>query len=154
MTHRLLPAFATLVLVLSLVLVLLLAGCTAKEAIKTPVNVLGMLFGRLPPPPQTTVLQELRREYEKCVGDGGLEAECTQQAYETVRLAKGLDSTRLPAGTVTVRRDDGAPSATTAPPAPTVQPEPPTPVDDTLPAESTPTPTDTDQPTDAAATTP
>lgn len=90
---------------LSLILVALLTACTAKEAIKTPVNIIGMLFGAVPPPEQTTVLQELTKEYDLCVADGG-GADCAQVAYSTVRRAKGLDDKPLPAGIVIVRKDD------------------------------------------------
>lgn len=82
----------------------LLAACTAKEAIKTPVNIIGMLFGAVPPPEQTTVLQELTREYDICVGDGG-GPECAQIAYANVRKAKGLDDKPLPKGIVIIRKD-------------------------------------------------
>lgn len=81
-----------------------LAGCTAKEAIKTPVNIIGMLFGAVPPPEQTTVLQELTKEYDLCVADGG-GPECAQVAYSTVRKVKGLEDKPLPEGVVIVRKD-------------------------------------------------
>ncbi|HEX4910619.1 MAG TPA: hypothetical protein VFV64_07655 [Permianibacter sp.] len=88
----------------AVLLLSLLTACTAKEAIKTPVNIIGMLFGAVPPPEQTTVLQELTREYDICVGDGG-GPECAQIAYANVRKAKGLDEKPLPEGIVIVRQD-------------------------------------------------
>lgn len=89
--------FSLTALMLSAVL---LSGCTAKQAIKTPVNILGALFGYTPP--QTTMLEELNQAYEMCKASGGGE-ECVQEAYQTAQQAKGITPKALPKGTVIVR---------------------------------------------------
>lgn len=112
----------TLLLVTGALLVVLTA-CTAKQAIKTPVNIIGMLFGAVPPPEQTTVLQELTKEYDLCVADGG-GPDCAQVAYSTVRRAKGLDDKPLPAGIVIIRKDDETVVEQAPVPAEPEQPKP------------------------------
>lgn len=111
-----------------LLVVVLLSACTAKEAIKTPVNIIGMLFGAVPPPEQTTVLQELTKEYDLCVAEGG-GPECAQIAYSTVRKVKGLDEKQLPKGVVIIRREgqtvvEQQEEPATPPPTPSSTPSP------------------------------
>lgn len=79
-----------------------LSACTMKQAIKTPVNIIGGLFGYQPPPPQTTLLQELTQAYEICVGAGGGD-ECVQEAYAIAKQSKNIPEKPLPTGTVIVR---------------------------------------------------
>lgn len=80
----------------------LLSGCTAKQVIRTPVFVLRALIGYTPPPPQTSMLEELHQAYEMCKATGGGE-ECAREAYETAMLAKGIELKSAPEGTVIVR---------------------------------------------------
>lgn len=79
-----------------------MAGCTAKQAIKTPVNLLGGLFGYRPPPPQTTMLEELTQAYDMCKAEGGGD-ECVQEAYAVAKRAKAIPEKPLTEGTVIVR---------------------------------------------------
>ena len=90
---------------------LCLTACTVKEGATNTVNVLGMLFGAMPPPEQTTVLQELTREYDRCKAAGGGD-ECAQEAYAMVRKVKGMPEKPLPEGVVIIREDKDDPTVT------------------------------------------
>lgn len=96
---------------LLLVTLLCLSACSVKQGAKNTVNVLGMLFGAIPEPEQTTVLQELTAEYDRCKAAGGGD-ECAQEAYATVRKVKGLPEKPLPPGVVIVREDKDDPTVT------------------------------------------
>ncbi len=84
-----------------------LAACTAKDVAVNSAALSRMLFGYIPPPEQTTVLQELTREYDRCVADKGDEVGCRQIAYDMVRKVKGMDRQPLPPGVVIIREENG-----------------------------------------------
>lgn len=88
-------------------LLLLLSACT-REQVKTGMVIPRMLFGYLPPPEQTTALQEMTKEYDRCMATKADAPICTQDAYDTVRLVKGMDRKPLPEGIVIVREEDGS----------------------------------------------
>lgn len=85
-------------------LFVLLSACSVQQGTKDTVNVIGMLFGAMPEPDQTTVLQELTEEFDRCQAAGGGD-ECAQEAYATVRKVKGMPEKPLPTGVVIVRED-------------------------------------------------
>jgi len=85
------------------VLALSLSGCSGKEAL----NVTRALLGYTPPPEETTVAEELRIEYKRCMKIGE-EDNCAQAAYDVVRKVKGLDPRVIPEGYVIILEgDDG-----------------------------------------------
>ena len=83
---------------------MLLSACTVQQGVKGSVNLIGMLFGAIPEPDQSTVLQELTAEFDRCRAAGGGD-ECAQEAYATVRKVKGMPEKPLPTGVVIVRED-------------------------------------------------
>ncbi len=87
-------------------LLLLLTACT-REQVQTGMMVPRMLFGYLPPPEQTTVLQEMTKAYDMCMAAKSDAPGCTQEAYDTVRVAKGLEREPIPEGIVIIREENG-----------------------------------------------
>lgn len=87
-------------------LLLVLSACT-REQVQTGMMIPRMLFGYLPPPEQTTALQEMTKEYDMCMAIKADPKTCTQDAYDTVRLVKGMDRKPLPEGIVIVREEGG-----------------------------------------------
>ncbi len=90
-----------------LVLLCLLSACT-REQLQTGMMIPRMLFGYLPPPEQTTALQEMTKEFDRCMAANPDAPTCTQEAYDNVRLVKGMDKQPLPEGIVIVREENGS----------------------------------------------
>lgn len=90
-----------------IIVLLLLEGCTRAQ-VKMAMTPFQMLFGYVPPPQQTTVLQEITKEYDMCMAIRDNPQTCAQEAYDTVRVAKGMDKKPIPEGVVIVREEDGA----------------------------------------------
>lgn len=76
-----------------------LSACSGVEVSPT-------LAGYIPPPPQTTVSEELKLEYDRCV-KLGKKVNCAQAAYDIVRKVKGLEPRKVPEGIVIILRGDG-----------------------------------------------
>ena len=93
---------STLSLTALMLSAVLLSGCTAKELIRAPLSVVRGLVGYVPPPPQTSMLEELNQAYDMCRASGGGD-ECVREAYEAAQLAKGIEQKPVPKGTVVVR---------------------------------------------------
>jgi hypothetical protein len=85
-----------------IIMLLLLAGCSSSS----PLNVMRGLFGYIEPPPETTIPEELRLEFDRCVKIGK-EKNCAQAAYDVVRTVKGLEPRTVPKGFVIILEGDG-----------------------------------------------
>jgi len=83
-------------------LVLALGACADNGAL----NAARGLLGYTPPPEETTVLEELRLEYQRCTKIG-VEENCAQAAYDVVRKVKGLEPRAVPKGVVIILEGDG-----------------------------------------------
>ncbi len=92
--------------VLSLVLsvAVLLSGCSGAAPD------IG-LYGYVPPPAETSVTEELKLEYARCLriseNSSDNTSSCAQQAYDVVRKVKGLPTRSVPEGIVIILRGDG-----------------------------------------------
>lgn len=76
-----------------------LSGCSMEAA--------RQIFGYIPPPEETTVGEELKLEYKRCLKIGA-EKNCAQAAYDVVRKVKGLEPRKVPKGIVIILEgDDG-----------------------------------------------
>lgn len=105
----------TLKIVLLVGLLLSVSACSVKTAqniARYPLSFFQALIGYVPPPQQTSVLQELRAEHERCTAAGGSEAACMDEAYALVRKLKKIDQPELPqSSSVEVREEPAEPAA-------------------------------------------
>jgi hypothetical protein len=83
-------------------LVLTLVSC----ADSTPLEITRGLLGYIPPPPETSVGEELQLEYDRCMKIGA-EKNCAQAAYDVVRVVKGLEPRPVPKGIVIILQGEG-----------------------------------------------
>ncbi|MGX5202973.1 hypothetical protein [Aliikangiella sp. IMCC44632] len=83
-------------------LIIGLAGCSTSS----PLGVFRGLFGYIEPPPKTTISEELRIEYDRCMKIGE-EKNCAQAAFDIVRKVKGLEPRKIPEGYVIILEGDG-----------------------------------------------
>jgi hypothetical protein len=83
-------------LALMMMSILLLAGCESA-----PFKAVQGLFGYIPPPPVTTVGEELRLEFARCEKIDP-NRNCAQIAYDVVRTVKGLEPRKVPKGVVII----------------------------------------------------
>lgn len=90
---------------LSLILILMLGGCLIN-CTGTPVDVADEPYGYVSPPADTSVSQELKQEYARCMRVNKND-NCAQQAYDIVRRLKGLEPLTVPKGIVTILREGG-----------------------------------------------
>jgi hypothetical protein len=86
----------------SLTLTLAISAC----ADSTPLEVTRGLLGYIPPPETTTVSQELRLEYDRCMKIDKSQ-NCAQKAYDVVRVVKGLEPKPIPKGYVIILKGEG-----------------------------------------------
>lgn len=80
---------------------LLLASC----ANQTPLDVTRMLFGYIEPPKAESVMESLRKEYNRCLAIDS-ERDCVQLAYDKVRVTQGLDPKPIPEGYVIIVQEE------------------------------------------------
>ncbi len=90
----------------TLTLSLVLFGCSGQEAL----DVTRGLLGYIPPPENTTISEELRLEYQRCLKIG-VSKKCAQDAYDVVRKVKGLEPRKVPEGIVIILEGDGGHSS-------------------------------------------
>jgi len=64
------------------------------------------LFGYIEPPKITTIGEELKLEYERCMKIAE-EENCAQAAFDIVRTVKGLEPRTVPKGIVIILEGDG-----------------------------------------------
>ena len=83
-----------------------IAGLLTACAGSGPVPFIGALFGYTPPPEETTIAEELKLEYDRCMKIGE-EENCAQWAYDIVRKVKGLEPRAVPKGVVIILEGDG-----------------------------------------------
>ncbi len=72
----------------------------------SPLNAVRGIFGYIPPPPETTISEELQLEYDRCL-KLNKEKNCAQAAYDVVRTVKGLEPRKVPKGVVIILEGDG-----------------------------------------------
>ena len=90
----------------TLTLSLVLFGCSGQEAL----DVTRGLLGYIPPPENTTISEELKLEYQRCIKIGESK-NCAQDAYDVVRKVKGLEPRKVPEGIVIILEGDGGHSS-------------------------------------------
>lgn len=85
--------------------VLLYSFCLSACAQVSPFVVMQRLLGYIPPPVETSVGEELKREFQRCEKIDPTR-NCVRIAIDVVRAAKGLDKRRTQKGTVTILEGD------------------------------------------------
>ncbi len=80
----------------------LLNACSGQSAL----DITRALLGYIPPPEETSIGEELKLEYERCVKIGS-EPNCAQAAYDVVRTVKGLEPRKVPKGVVIILEGHG-----------------------------------------------
>ncbi len=85
-----------------LVFVAALAGCSNKQS---ALDVSRMLFGYIEPPKAESVMDSLRREYNRCLAIDS-NRDCVQIAYDQVRVTQGLDPKPIPKGYVVIVQEE------------------------------------------------
>ncbi len=63
------------------------------------------LFGYIEPPAAESVMDSMKREYDLCKRSDP-NRNCTQIAYDAVRISQGLDPKPIPEGYVIITRDE------------------------------------------------
>lgn len=88
--------------------VVFLLSCIGLSACadNSPVEIAQGLLGYTPPPEKTTISEELRLEYQRCMKIGSSN-NCAQAAYDVVRKVKGLEPRKIPEGIVIILEGDG-----------------------------------------------
>ncbi|WP_444995597.1 hypothetical protein [Aliikangiella sp. IMCC44359] len=88
--------------------VVFLLACMGLSACadNSPVEIAQGLLGYTPPPEKTTISEELRFEYQRCMKIGS-NKNCAQAAYDVVRKVKGLEPRTIPKGIVIILEGDG-----------------------------------------------
>ncbi len=85
-----------------LALVMLMVGCSSKQS---ALEVTRMLFGYIEPPKAESVMESLRREYNRCLAIDS-NRDCVQIAYDQVRVTQGLDPQPIPKGYVVIVQEE------------------------------------------------
>lgn len=86
----------------SLALIALIVGCSSKQS---ALEVTRMLFGYIEPPKAESVMESLRREYNRCLAIDS-DRDCVQIAYDKVRVTQGLDPQPIPRGYVVIVQEE------------------------------------------------
>ncbi|WP_144392363.1 hypothetical protein [Pleionea sediminis] len=81
--------------------VLILAGCANQSAL----DVTRMLFGYIEPPKAESVMDSMKREYNRCLAIDS-DRDCVQIAYDKVRVTQGLDPKPIPKGYVVIVQEE------------------------------------------------
>jgi hypothetical protein len=80
----------------------LLSGCANQNS---ALEVTRMLFGYIEPPKAESVMETLRREYDRCMAIDS-QRDCVQLAYDKVRVTQGLDPKPIPKGYVVIIKEE------------------------------------------------
>lgn len=86
-----------------LLLIVFITACANNSSL----DVAQQLFGYIPPPERTSILEELQLEYDRCMRIG-IEENCAQAAYDTVAKVRGLEPRIVPKGFVTILRENSS----------------------------------------------